>query len=764
MSRKGKIFIAVLALVLAAAFAVQAAVSTPDILESVVIDGTDPESPYAAWQSSRYTHTSDNSVNTFKMDLNDFKLVAENSNLAFYIRESDTSVRLVNKKTGYIWGALTDSESGEMNENWAAFADSLVSIEYYNSGVNMKRLGAGDSSASHSFKYEDNKVICDVSFDTIGISFTATAELTDDSLELSVDEKSIVEADPEYFLANLYFTPFLGAVYGDSVPGYSFVPDGSGALIRYKEAGSYSMGFTSRVYGYDYTIDNLAVVNGLDSNRIKDYAKSEESVSIPVYGMVHGVKQNAYLARIESGMEYTTIASFPAGYANIPYNWTCAGFIYHQSYSQKVAKNGAGVQTVQKNRNKVNPKLSIYPLGGNDADYVGMAHLYSDLLTADKMLAEKSPETPTLALDFIMQDIKKGFFINSHEEISSVDYIEEAMKQLKEEGVEDIHLSMLGWQKGGLNGYTKNKQYSKTTFGSFSKLDTLKDILSNGTVSMYIDPLRARQPQINEYKDAAISLSQLPVSVSRNDESIFLGTTYYLKYPDMLSGLANQAKLLKSEDMGTPVIDSGNLLYGEYLTSKFATRTSMMKYAEKIYSSMAKKEKLTVFNPNDYLFAYTDEYRNISMNSSQYVFEDDSVPFLQLVLSGKMTMFAPYANDSFYSRSNVLKCIEYNCYPSFILTEKANYDIKKTAVGEYSSTQFDDWKGTIVEIYDEIDGVLSNVQGQEMKNHTVIQDGVIAIEYESGTVYVNYTTNDCTYGGMTLSALSATYQATGEVG
>lgn len=48
---------------------------------------------------------------------------------------------------------------------------------------------------------------------------------------------------------------------------------------------------------------------------------------------------------------------------------------------------------------------------------------------------------------------------------------------------------------------------------------------------------------------------------------------------------------------------------------------------------------------------------------------------MQMVLSGRMTLAAPYANDSFYSRTDLLKCIEYNVVPSFLLTQEANQDL-----------------------------------------------------------------------------------------
>ncbi len=764
MCRNIKIFVSVLAIALVVVFVAQAAISTPNMQNSVVVDGTDPESPYASWQSNRYTHIQNTAINTFSHDLVGYNMVAENDNLALYIREDDVSMRVVNKKNGYVWGALTEEQSSKLNDTWKSFANSIVGIEYVNTGSNYQRVGAGDASSKCTFEYSNNKVKLNINFNVCGVSLTAFVELKDDHIQFSVDEKSIKETSSEFYLANLYFVPFLGATHGDEVPGYSFVPDGSGALINFEKPSSYLKPFSNRVYGLDYAIDNLLIANGLESTRPNDFAKDEYTVSMPVFGMVHGSEQNAVFARIENGAEYAIIHSSPAGCDNLDFNWTSANFIYHQSYQQKTTKSGAGIQVVQKQRNKVNPKISYYFLNDADADYVGMAKLYKKLLSEDDMLPKKLGDTSTLAIDFIIEDLEKGFFANKVKEISSVEYIEDAMETLGEKGIDDIHLTLLGWQKKGLHGYSASKTFSKTNFGSFSELDELKDILSKGDVSLYVDYLRAREPQLKESKDAAISLSQLPVFTKRDDELAFLGTTYYLKSPDSLTRLKEQSDILKENGMGNPVIDGGQFLYGEYLQDNFAPRSNVRDFAEKIFGAISKKDKLTVFKPNDYLFAYTKEYRDIPMNSSQYIFEDDTVPFLQIALSGKVAMFAPYANDSFYSKSNVLKCIEYNCYPSFLLTEETNYDISETALTDYSSTQFEDWDETIVEIYNEINGILSNVKGQEVVNHSAVDNGVMVISYESGDILVNYRSTDYTYQGVTVPALSAMYQDNGKVG
>ena len=132
------------------------------------------------------------------------------------------------------------------------------------------------------------------------------------------------------------------------------------------------------------------------------------------------------------------------------------------------------------------------------------------------------------------------------------------------------------------------------------------------------------------------------------------------------------------------------------------------------------------------------------------MYETDSVPFLQLVLSGNMTMIAPYANHGFYSKIDLLKSIEYNVYPSYLLTEADNLDLVKTTLADESSTKFSNWEATIRASYGFVTDVLKQVEGQRMLNHIRVNDTVFAVTYENGTVYVNYGAADYALNANTV--------------
>ena len=213
--------------------------------------------------------------------------------------------------------------------------------------------------------------------------------------------------------------------------------------------------------------------------------------------------------------------------------------------------------------------------------------------------------------------------------------------------------------------------------------------------------------------------------------------------------LQRQVEVLQNHGL-TMAVDGGNLLYGEYLVGEFGSRQDMKDRLAASYQDLAEGEGMTLFNPNQYLLKYTSIYRNTPVSGSQDLYETDSVPFLQLVLSGNMTMIAPYANHGFYSKIDLLKSIEYNVYPSYLLTEADNLDLSKTTLADESSTKFTNWAATIEASYQFVTDVLKQVEGQQMLKHTRINETVFAVTYENGTVYVNYGATDFMLDGATV--------------
>lgn len=683
--------------------------------------------------------------------LEGYTLVAENDRLALYLKEEIAGIRVVNKESGYVWGALENEDPENLNATWASFAQSVVSIAYMDSTGAIKQIGAGHKNAECEFDYFDGGFTCAVDFGSkVDISLEAKVTLEEDHITFSVEDSSIRETGDNY-IASVYFMPFLGSTQEDQTDGYLFVPDGSGALIRYQNAAKYLKSYSGRVYGIDYAIDTLNELNDLASNRPVEFLKPENTVTMPVYGLTLGVDREAVFGRIANGDSYAFIEASPAG-LTVKYNWISASFLYRQVYSQPISKNGAGVPVVQKNPNAVNPSLEIYFLSGEDANYSGMARLYANILVEEGALQNNLlTNAPQVALDFVAADIEEGLLFNSTKKTTSLEYISDSLKRLEEAGIQNIALTVKGWQKGGLSGYLKSDLYQDTELGSFDALAQLQEQLKNknGMLMLYSDPLRGTEVQVSSRQNVGITLSQSPIKkVSLNKEN-FLEDVWYLKPELAMEYLQRQVEVLQNHGL-TMAVDGGNLLYGEYLVGEFVSRQDMKDRLAASYQDLAEGEGMTLFNPNQYLLKYTSIYRNTPVSGSQDLYETDSVPFLQLVLSGNMTMIAPYANHGFYSKIDLLKSIEYNVYPSYLLTEADNLDLSKTTLADESSTKFTNWAATIEASYQFVTDVLKQVEGQQMLKHTRINETVFAVTYENGTVYVNYGATDFMLDGATV--------------
>jgi hypothetical protein len=200
--------------------------------------------------------------------------------------------------------------------------------------------------------------------------------------------------------------------------------------------------------------------------------------------------------------------------------------------------------------------------------------------------------------------------------------------------------------------------------------------------------------------------------------------------------------------------DIPSLLFSEHLRAEPFTRREVMEM------NMAKARELgrtPMFSPNVYMLPYAESFINTPVVNSQFLFQSDTVPFLQIVLSGTMPMFAPYANISFSSPIDVLKHIDYNIYPSFLLTGYENHYLMQTTLVDLNSTAYSSWENQIIFIYEQINSVLRNVIGQEFLSREVLQEGVVRNGFETGAIIINYSAEDFFYNDVLVPALTALY-------
>ena len=270
--------------------------------------------------------------------------MAENELFQLYVDSSTLAFKLLDKRSNYLWHSGIDEliEGDRLNNSWQAFAHSGISIEYLDERAINKRISITNADHTLEVTPVEQGVSARVTFQEYGITVGVIVQLEAEGVRVEVPFESIREENPDFHLGRIYVYPFLGATRGSSVPGYMFLPDGTGSLIRFADTTRAENMFARRYYGPDL---------GMIAYQPYDpYVTTPYPISIPVFGMVHGEEQNAFLSVVEKGAAYGELQAHPAGIIT-NFNFIYNAFIYNEPYFQATNRSGAGVTTVQRETN-----------------------------------------------------------------------------------------------------------------------------------------------------------------------------------------------------------------------------------------------------------------------------------------------------------------------------------------------------------------------------------------------------------------------------
>ena len=458
----------------------------------------------------------------------------------------------------------------------------------------------------------------------------------------------------------------------------------------------------------------------------------------------------------------------------IKYTYAYPAFKYNAEYFQVKDQAGNSYRKVQDVMNKFDIDITYEFLNGDgkdgtpSADYVGMAKAYRNYLLKSKTLTVKkeTQKDIPIRIDFLMSDSKKGVFSTQEVPVTTVDNVKNILNDLLTDKVKNINSGLIGWQSGG---ETMTKPNSTSFSGDIGSEGDFKDMMEyfekkNVDVSYSRDFTNINEDMTGYYGVAARHLSTKYIEV---DKSAILPqnvpvTEFGYASPETSDEWLNDLYDDVGEDSKSFTVDGiSKMLVSSYSgKDDFTSPTEAIKLYQKSFKNIKKdKVKLNMVNPNQYLWQYTDRFLQSNVGTSQYVYETDTVPFLQMVLNGTMEVYAPYSNFSFYSKSDMLKMIDYNISPSFVLTKKPSYLLAATTSADYYSTEYSQYEKIINNIYNTVNDTLKTVQGYEWTNRTVVDDGVIANTYkkdgETKTVVINYTDDGVKVKGQTIPKVSA---------
>jgi len=678
-----------------------------------------------------------------------YNLVATNEHLSLYLDYKTAGIAVYDHIANYVWySSYQELEKNKYTDTVKMSITSGITIECFDSVTlnEITKYSASQKDVVLSFDLVKNGVLIHSNFQTVGIAFDTLVTLDDNSLNVKVlidtlkeipYKTAAMKVAKNYKLKSVTVFPYFGADNYE-INAYAFIPDGSGALIRYTDT-SYDTAFIKRIYGTDL---------GLQNEVVKDYLKEQNNLTLPIYGINHGYNQAAFLAVAEEGNASTELHSYPYMYGNINLNRTFFKFLTREKINIQMSSGSTGTITlINSDPYTSEYSMNYYFLQKSDASYVGMAKKYKERFDIESKTSKLA-----LKLDMIAQDYKLGLFGKNFIELTRYKDALKILKELKNESL-NLEVNYIGYNRGG---YFDNMQFTMNLdndLGSKSDFKALNDFAINNNIDIfyYSNPLVTNSDNLAKktIKKHNLEVFNYTFKSSLTQTGKVINPNYLATY-----FMKNEKKYKALQMQNFSFEYLGDACFSYRYNGKSIERELMIKTITSELSKINYK-KLALKKPNNYLYNYIDSYYEANYESSKYAFITDSIPFISIVLSGHISLYGPNINYVSNALLYNLRLIEYNLNPSFVITYNSSNMLRYTNFEYLYTTEYFVWKDQIIETYNYVYDALKDTIGASIIGHTYIDDGIVKITYDNKSIiYINYTSNDYSVNGKIIKAMS----------
>lgn len=688
-------------------------------------------------------------------EINGHALIAENDRLALYLQEENLSIIVEDKATGSYMESAVSYDDGKNNAAWLGAMKSPVVLTLIKGSVDNIQADMINDEVTKEVKHTANGFEARLYWTKYKIGMKLEVSLTEDGIVVRVPDESIVEEGKDTYIGSLSLYPYLGSSYLDDKEGYMLIPDGNGALIYLEDKeGRYNSGYVASIYGTDAGFTESSVTTlWWDKYEI---INSANNVLAPVYGLAHTEDGIAYLAVIEKGQERARIEAIPNG-ANINYNRIYASFIERKYYTQPVSNNSTNgsFKMVETDRSHSDLQIHYIFLSGDEANYSGMANAYRSYLLENGEIVQKDDSYRT-RVDFLGTDRETWVVGTSAVVMTTAEDIKEIYADLKEEGVTELFSVYKGWQKGGIYNLPITKFKADSKIGGNSGLLSLMEEAEAAEIPFYLynDALRINPEEKNATFNTVkqVNKRKLTEETYKDVYEQFMYLTP-ARSQTLLSRFAANAAKKGINNLAVAGI-SNTLFSYSYSGAAYSRFQSGETYA-KLLSDLDESTNLVLEQPFAYLWKYTDSILDMPLYTSSYVYEDESVPFLSMVLKGVLPVYSEYVNFEANKQEFFLKMVETGTFPSFYITKESSANLIYTNSSDIYSSEYGVYKDTILSYTKELKEVNAKVEGAFIIGHEIRENGITVVSYDNGVkIYVNYGEKEATADGHEIPGMS----------
>jgi len=581
--------------------------------------------------------------------------------------------------------------------------------------------------------------------------------LEGDNLVVRVPTDDVQYNADSYPIYTISLMEFFGAA-GTDERGYMLVPDGSGSLIYLNNGKFNAQSYAIDVYGSDQSIP------------LPERTSIIEQAYLPVFGMKRG--DDAFFAIIESGDAMAKIWADIGGRLN-SYNTVYPAFVLVQNDMLDIG-DYTGNNTVMVYQPRVfkgDIKIRYKFLKGEDSDYSGMAAYYRSYLERLGMKREEPRDNVPFFLEVIgaVDKVKPilGIPMRVLEPLTTYEQAIEIIKRLNDAGIREIILKYTGWANGGIDHTIPKSLRLMSKLGGkkgFNKLLSFLDEMGMeffpelGFILDYRD--RLFDSFIPMFHAARYITKEIATvyrfNLATNMQQRSLGTFYVIspsRIPSIVDGMIKSLKKLSLT--GVSLRDAAVNVNSDFKERKLVDRQQ----ARVIVEEQIKKindSGLSVMatGGNAYALPYTDYILDIPEESNRFHLTDESIPFFQMAVRGYISYAGTPINLSSDYRKAFLKSIETGSGIYFCFIYEENSLVKESYFDNYYSTEYRLWMDEAAEFYRRANEALGDVQGQTIRRHEKLAEGVYKTTFEKGKeIVVNYNMKPAELDGVRVEPL-----------
>lgn len=592
--------------------------------------------------------------------------------------------------------------------------------------------------------------------------------LNDNGLLVRLPANGIEFDESVYQFKDVSVLPFFGAG-SNEYEGYSVIPDGSGALIRFKDFAGQSVNLSGKLYGSDYAYHEIS-------------GQHAESMRMPYYGVVttypgtvdgaaapadSGTAEleaaaepeeeksynNGFLAIITEGDSLASLMAVCGGSLH-PYNTVYAMFTPRPSdqynLADSISVSGSATWTVTSKRKYTNSYRIQYIMlrdeetakaknvtDGYKAEWTGMATAYRDYMTANGNLtkltaADVKSDIPLFIETFGSVKTTErilSFPVEVDTPLTTFEDIKTIYDELSERGISNLNFKLTGYANGGMNPTVPYRLKWTRVVGGNSGFSELIDYANTKGFKVYpdfdfvyirnqelFDGISLKAHAVRTIDDRYTTRRAYDAATQSFDRSfaIAISPAYFGRLYDKFAP--------RYLDYGNDSIAVSTL--GTDLNSDFDEDEPYHREDDKEFTIDLLERisgdfsNVMIEEGNAFAVKYADVILNASLTSSTYVKASESVPFLGMVYHGSKVFTGTPINMEGDINEGILHAIENGAAMFFMLSYQNTSELKENfRLSKYYSVSYDIWKDDVNKYYDTLNGALKDLQTSYIVDH-----------------------------------------------